>query len=614
MSLKFKALVVVGAAILLLVALGAGALFPILRSFDVLEQAEARRNSARVLHAIEDRVAQLRRTARDWSEWSDTYAFVQGDKDDFVESNLYFESLETLRVHFMVFYDLNGQIRWSGMFDLATGEPIEIAEFAPGVLRADDPLLANRTAGAGPGGVMETSAGPAIVVSNPILPSEAPEAPAMGTLVVGRLLDGETLREISEQVQVAFDLIGAADKAPVAGFASHDLGGDALVVQESLPDLAGGTPRFVLHTYTPRDISALGDRAIALSLLLIGITGLVALAAIWAMLHWLVLRPVLRLSQQVLHIGDATRPDSRVAVDGHDEIAVLAREFNRTLARLDDARRQLAYQSHRAGMNEMAAGVLHNLRNGLSPLVGRVDGLAAQLRQGAGGELARAGTELADPALPPERRRRLADYVAATGAEIVAAREEQVSELAAISRMAHTVGEIITGQDRIIYASETSEAVAVAVVLDEAISLLPAAPQRRLSIEIDRNLAQLPAVQVSSVTLLQVLHNLLVNAGDSVRAAHRDDGRVRIAGALNGGMVEIEVTDNGVGLAEANRTRIFERGITSKVSGRGGVGLHWCANAVGAVGGRLWATSAGPGAGATFHLQLPLANPSEAAA
>jgi sensor histidine kinase regulating citrate/malate metabolism len=37
-----------------------------------------------------------------------------------------------------------------------------------------------------------------------------------------------------------------------------------------------------------------------------------------------------------------------------------------------------------------------------------------------------------------------------------------------------------------------------------------------------------------------------------------------------------------------------------------GIGLHWCANSIGALGGRIWATSEGTGRGASMHLMIPL--------
>jgi signal transduction histidine kinase len=53
--------------------------------------------------------------------------------------------------------------------------------------------------------------------------------------------------------------------------------------------------------------------------------------------------------------------------------------------------------------------------------------------------------------------------------------------------------------------------------------------------------------------------------------------------------------------------RIFEFGFTTKTSGQGGFGLHTSALAAGLMGGSLCAQSDGPGTGATFILELPVA-------
>ena len=52
---------------------------------------------------------------------------------------------------------------------------------------------------------------------------------------------------------------------------------------------------------------------------------------------------------------------------------------------------------------------------------------------------------------------------------------------------------------------------------------------------------------------------------------------------------------------------VFEKGFSTKSKGTNyGIGLHWCANAISALGGRIWAASDGPGLGASMHLVLPL--------
>jgi signal transduction histidine kinase len=65
------------------------------------------------------------------------------------------------------------------------------------------------------------------------------------------------------------------------------------------------------------------------------------------------------------------------------------------------------------------------------------------------------------------------------------------------------------------------------------------------------------------------------------------------------------VSDNGVGIASENLTRIFNHGFTTRKDGHG-FGLHSGALAAREMGGALWAQSDGPGKGATFTLELPL--------
>jgi signal transduction histidine kinase len=73
-------------------------------------------------------------------------------------------------------------------------------------------------------------------------------------------------------------------------------------------------------------------------------------------------------------------------------------------------------------------------------------------------------------------------------------------------------------------------------------------------------------------------------------------------------MVRVTVRDNGTGFDADTSERIFQRGFSSKSKGATtGLGLHWCANAVAGMGGRIFAESPGTGQGAEFHVLLPAA-------
>jgi signal transduction histidine kinase len=108
----------------------------------------------------------------------------------------------------------------------------------------------------------------------------------------------------------------------------------------------------------------------------------------------------------------------------------------------------------------------------------------------------------------------------------------------------------------------------------------------------------------------QVLSHLVVNA---VRhgLAQQEGGAVTIAArALNEGMVELVVRDNGCGIPPDNLRRIFDPFFTTRLGADGpGLGLSICYNIVtGLLGGRIEVDSKA-GAGTGFTLTLPVVAP-----
>jgi two-component system, OmpR family, sensor histidine kinase SenX3 len=103
------------------------------------------------------------------------------------------------------------------------------------------------------------------------------------------------------------------------------------------------------------------------------------------------------------------------------------------------------------------------------------------------------------------------------------------------------------------------------------------------------------------------LRNLLENAV----AYSPDKTRVQVnTRAANDWMVEVSVTDQGIGIPERDRERIFERfyrvdPARSRATGGTGLGLAIVKHVTAAHGGKVnvWSRE---GSGSTFTLQLPL--------
>ena len=109
---------------------------------------------------------------------------------------------------------------------------------------------------------------------------------------------------------------------------------------------------------------------------------------------------------------------------------------------------------------------------------------------------------------------------------------------------------------------------------------------------------------VDEIQVQQILVNLVKNSLDAIAELDRSGGRVEIAVVRAGAEVRISVTDNGPGVPEAYRSRLFDSFFTTKPKGVG-LGLSICKSIAAAHGGTLRYETPEEG-GSRFSLTLPL--------
>ncbi len=124
-----------------------------------------------------------------------------------------------------------------------------------------------------------------------------------------------------------------------------------------------------------------------------------------------------------------------------------------------------------------------------------------------------------------------------------------------------------------------------------------------LRLELDSGL---PPLWADEQRLGQVLGNLLENALRHTPAG----GAVEVSATDDGTRLRITVEDNGEGIAAEHLSQLFERfyradAARNRDHGGAGLGLAIAKALVEAHGGTIDATSAGPGTGATFTVDLP---------
>lgn len=124
----------------------------------------------------------------------------------------------------------------------------------------------------------------------------------------------------------------------------------------------------------------------------------------------------------------------------------------------------------------------------------------------------------------------------------------------------------------------------------------------------ETELAELPPVLCFAGKLNQVLLNLIVNAAHAIADAERPTrGVIRVSSSVDSGVVSISVSDNGAGVPEAIRNKIFDQFFTTKAVGRGtGQGLSLVRNVVVDAHGGTVAFTSEVGVGTTFTIRLPV--------
>ena len=127
-----------------------------------------------------------------------------------------------------------------------------------------------------------------------------------------------------------------------------------------------------------------------------------------------------------------------------------------------------------------------------------------------------------------------------------------------------------------------------------------------LTLELDKDL---PLIAADPIQIEQVLINLIRNSLEAIRQAHVMKGKIFIQSVVVNGDNEsqIIITDNGPGVGEEDKHRIFDPFVTAK-SGEGmGMGLSISRSIIEAHHGKLSVASE-PGRGARFSFTLPVDN------
>jgi signal transduction histidine kinase len=563
-------------------------------SFTQLEEADARRQEARADAYFEDLQDNIVLRARDWGIWDDSHSYINNFNSEFVESNINPESFRNAGIEGLAFVRFDGSGASTAYFD-ADGEP------RPDLAAAFQQIV---TASA-----FRKLAIPGkdfhsfiifdrrlfVLGGTSILPSSL-AGPSRGYVV---FFQPVAIADFNKALQVRGKLsLGGANSEKVIARDGSNL--RITLPIEAHDQAIVGSVSFDVR----RDLMAVGDRlqiALIIALLMVG-------AAMLVTLRWrisdLIVQPVSALSRNVSRIRKTGHLATMTSVGGAKEIVELQDEFNALFRELESLRAENEDQSFELGRSQAAVGVMHNVRNSLSPIKVILGLLIDQVGKVIPQNFERALIELGDDRTPADRRERLIAYIAATREDIF----HVLDEIGGYAHQAnHNLAEtlaVIAGNQEHQRPARMDERFNARIVLRDATNIATFKADTRIGVVLDCP-EELPACG-NRLLLRQVLENLITNSTEAIVASGREGGSVSIRARLSDDKQHCVITirDDGEGFPAEIADQLFESGFSTRPEKVGGLGLHWCANTINAMGGSIALRSDGRGRGATATVTL----------
>jgi len=249
--------------------------------------------------------------------------------------------------------------------------------------------------------------------------------------------------------------------------------------------------------------------------------------------------------------------------NAEDEIGLMVREYNRMLVNLERSKKELAMSEKESAWREMAQQVAHEIKNPLTPMKLKLQHLKRILTEGK--DLNQDFNKPLDSLL------------------------NQIESLSDIATSFSSFAKMpIPRNERL----DIADALRKAVRLFKAdnVEISPNIPRNPVWVEGDANL------------LGRIFNNLILNAIQAMPEGRKPQLEIQLEETHS--KARISVKDNGAGIPDDIRDKIFIPKFSTKVEGSG-IGLAIAKRGVEHAGGSIWFETEA-GVGTTFFIEFPL--------
>ena len=276
-------------------------------------------------------------------------------------------------------------------------------------------------------------------------------------------------------------------------------------------------------------------------------------------------RPIARIGEKLkeFKLGKRNEP---LEWHSKDELGELIEEYNKMTQEVEESAEKIASQEKEAAWREMAKQVAHEIKNPLTPMKLSIQYLLHAYRSN------------------PENIAPLLKRVSGTLIE-------QIDNLAAIASEFSNFAKMPRAENQKLVVNDLVNSVfGLFKEGEELMDLELSLPDEQLFVFADKN------------HLISVLNNLIKNATQAIPDHRR--GLIQVSLVEKDNRAIIKVKDNGTGIPEDTRAKVFVPNFTTKNSGTG-LGLAISKNIIESVDGKIYFETE-MDKGTEFYVELPI--------
>lgn len=607
--------------------------------FVQVEQESAKTDLARVSQGLEDAVDDLDRLCQGLARWTPMHAYSQAPNAEFPSTEFASERLSALELDLVYVITPPAaeagvddflhpekqlpQVAWSTLQDPDRGAALRLSDFPTQSFAPNHPLLQGVEHEGSVAGVLQTEHLPLLVSAHRVTRSDGSLDEGDGAvLILGRFLGGNLETTLEAKTHTQLDLwqadgrhelpVEAAEAyAVVSATAAPHLiepGNNFLYAYGSFDDIRS-RPEILLRVTVPQDITAIGSMALRSGGMTLLTAGGILLLVLMGLLKRIVLDPISALTQHAVRVGSEDGYRGQCNLERSDELGTLSTEFETMLQRLEQAKRDLMDTARRAGMSEIATGILHNVGNVLNSVNISASLASQQAEEMSVDDLEQLSSilhehanDLAGFISSDPKGQHMLPFLGALTGQLAEERDVLKRELTTLGEGVEHICDLIKSQQAYAIKTDLQESLDLRSILEEAVHITEQATASQDGVLVEVNMPDLPRIEADRHRLLEILVNLVQNGRQALVGAKTADARIRVEARTTDDRIKITVSDNGPGIPDELLAQVFSLGFTTKPTGMG-YGLHTAANAATEMRGKLSASSST--SGAVFTLDIP---------